>query len=99
VNGCTVGTAIPAIERTMLLTGTDVSWIFPVASATIGDVFPTEKRGRALGIPGAVFGIAFIVGPVTMGFGHAFMILAIISAGLVLLSVFLKNQKEEFNDK
>ncbi len=128
----TVGPAIPAIESTMSLTGTDVSWIFsiyvlfylfglptltklsdingrkviyvvsivtfgigslvaslapnitvlligraiqgfgssgifPVASATIGDVFPIEKRGRALGILGAVFGIAFIVGPVIAG--------------------------------
>ena len=127
-----VGPAIPAIEKTMLLSGTDVSWIFsiyvlfylfglpiltklsdihgrkiiyivsiiifgagslvaslaenitvlligraiqgfgssgifPVAAATIGDVFPVEKRGRALGILGAVFGIAFILGPVVAG--------------------------------
>lgn len=127
-----VGPAIPAIEKTMLLSGTDVSWIFsiyvlfylfglpiltklsdihgrkiiyiisilifgvgslvaslaenitflligraiqgfgssgifPVATATIGDVFPVEKRGRALGILGAVFGIAFILGPVIAG--------------------------------
>jgi MFS family permease len=37
--------------------------IFPVASATIGDVIPAEKRGAALGLIGAVFGIAFLLGP------------------------------------
>jgi EmrB/QacA subfamily drug resistance transporter len=37
--------------------------IFPVASAVIGDTLPPEKRGRALGLIGAVFGIAFLLGP------------------------------------
>jgi len=37
--------------------------IFPVASAVIGDTLPVEKRGRALGLIGAVFGIAFLLGP------------------------------------
>ncbi len=41
--------------------------IFPVASAVIGDVFPVERRGRALGLIGAVFGIAFLVGPILGG--------------------------------
>ncbi len=41
--------------------------IFPVASAVIGDTFPPEKRGRALGLIGAVFGLAFLVGPLLGG--------------------------------
>jgi EmrB/QacA subfamily drug resistance transporter len=41
--------------------------IFPVASAVIGDTFPAEKRGSALGMIGAVFGLAFIVGPILGG--------------------------------
>jgi EmrB/QacA subfamily drug resistance transporter len=41
--------------------------IFPVASAVIGDTFPAEKRGGALGLIGAVFGLAFLVGPVLGG--------------------------------
>lgn len=44
------------------------SGIFPVAAAVIGDVFPVEKRGRALGLIGAVFGIAFLLGPFIAGF-------------------------------
>ncbi|MGD1005918.1 MAG: MFS transporter [Ignavibacteriaceae bacterium] len=41
--------------------------IFPVASAVIGDTFPEENRGSALGLIGAVFGIAFIIGPAIAG--------------------------------
>lgn len=47
--------------------GFGASGIFPVASAVVGDIFPPEKRGRALGLIGAVFGIAFILGPVIAG--------------------------------
>jgi EmrB/QacA subfamily drug resistance transporter len=48
--------------------GFGASGIFPVASAVVGDIFPPEKRGRVLGLIGAVFGIAFIIGPVLAGF-------------------------------
>lgn len=41
--------------------------IFPVASAVIGDTFPPEKRGSALGLIGAVFGMAFVIGPILGG--------------------------------
>lgn len=41
--------------------------IFPVASAVIGDTFPPEKRGSALGLIGAVFGLAFVIGPILGG--------------------------------
>ena len=41
--------------------------ILPVASAVIGDTFPAEKRGRALGLIGAIFGIAFLLGPLLGG--------------------------------
>ena len=47
--------------------GFGASGIFPVASAVIGDIFPPEKRGRTLGMIGAVFGIAFIIGPIIAG--------------------------------
>ena len=41
--------------------------IFPVAVKVIGDVFPPEKRGGALGLLGAVFGLAFLIGPLLGG--------------------------------
>ncbi|MBL8095829.1 MAG: MFS transporter [Anaerolineales bacterium] len=47
--------------------GLGAGGIFPVASAVIGDTFPPEKRGGALGLIGAVFGLAFLVGPILGG--------------------------------
>ena len=47
--------------------GFGASGIFPVASAVVGDQFPPEKRGRVLGMIGAVWGIAFIIGPILAG--------------------------------
>lgn len=47
--------------------GFGASGIFPVASALVGDLFPPEKRGRILGLIGAVFGIAFLMGPFIAG--------------------------------
>ena len=49
------------------LQGLGAGGIFPVASAVIGDTFPAERRGSALGLIGAVFGLAFLVGPVVGG--------------------------------
>ncbi|MEZ4999955.1 MAG: MFS transporter [Bacteroidales bacterium] len=47
--------------------GFGASGIFPVASALVGDLFPPEKRGRVLGMIGAVFGLAFLMGPFMAG--------------------------------
>ena len=41
--------------------------LLPVASAVIGDTFPEERRGPALGLIGAVFGVAFLLGPLLGG--------------------------------
>ncbi|GAB5519985.1 MAG: MFS transporter [Rhodothermales bacterium] len=49
------------------LQGFGASGIFPVASAVVGDVYPPERRGRQLGLIGAVFGLAFIIGPIVGG--------------------------------
>ena len=49
------------------LQGFAAGGVFPVASAVIGDSFPPEKRGGALGLIGAVFGLAFLVGPIIGG--------------------------------
>lgn len=40
--------------------------ILPIATTVIGQSFPPEKRGTALGMVGAVYGVATIVGP-TLG--------------------------------
>jgi len=58
------------IETLMIgrgIQGFGASGIFPVAAAVIGDTFPKDKRGGALGLIGAVFGLAFLIGPVLGG--------------------------------
>lgn len=40
----------------------------PVASAVVADTFPVERRGRALGLIGTVFGLAFVLGPLVGAF-------------------------------
>jgi len=63
--------------------------IFPVAVSVIGDVFPPEKRGGILGLLGAVFGIAFLIGPVLGGllleFGWQWLFLINIPIALALI--------------
>ncbi len=92
-----IGSLIAAfsVNFDMLLAGRAVqgfgsSGIFPVASAVIGDVFPIEKRGRALGMVGAVFGLAFIIGPLVAGLillvsGWHMLFLINIPAAIVLI--------------
>ncbi|MFV9504617.1 MAG: MFS transporter [Oscillochloridaceae bacterium umkhey_bin13] len=38
--------------------------VTPLASAMVGDIFPPAERGKALGMLGATFGMAFLLGPV-----------------------------------
>lgn len=46
------------------LQGFGAGGIFPVASAVVGESFPEERRGSVLGLIGAVWGMAFIIGPI-----------------------------------
>lgn len=49
------------------LQGMAAAGIFPVAASVVGAVIPVERRGRAFGLLGSVFGIAFIIGPILAG--------------------------------
>jgi len=43
--------------------GIGAGGITPTASAVVGDTFPPADRGRALGLIGATYGMAFVLGP------------------------------------
>ncbi len=62
-----LSSSFPMLLAGRALQGFGAGGIFPVASAVIGDTFPPEKRGGALGLIGAVFGLAFIIGPILGG--------------------------------
>ncbi len=47
--------------------GVGAGGIFPVANAYVGDIFPPEKRGSALGILSSVWGLSGVMGPVLGG--------------------------------
>ncbi|MFB2623576.1 MFS transporter [Methanothermobacter marburgensis] len=90
------------------LQGFSAGGIFPVASAFIGDTFPPESRGRALGIIGSVFGFSSIAGPVLAGFilpyGWEWLFLInipvaaiIVIAGFFILPVTVKDDEGGFD--
>jgi EmrB/QacA subfamily drug resistance transporter len=85
----------PSFEVLLLgraVQGLGAGGIFPIASAVIGDTFPPERRGRALGLIGAVFGLAFIIGPIlggillTFSWHWLFLVNLPIAAGLLVVS-------------
>jgi EmrB/QacA subfamily drug resistance transporter len=75
--------------------GLGAGGIYPVASAVIGDTFPQESRGSALGLVGAVWGIAFLLGPVIggvlllLGWQWLFLVNLPIAALVIALSLRL----------
>ncbi|NYB52456.1 MAG: MFS transporter [Methanobacteriaceae archaeon] len=75
--------------------GLGAGGIFPVASAFIGDTFPPEKRGGALGIIGSVWGLSGILGPLlgalllNFGWQWLFIINLPIAALIISLSFYI----------
>jgi len=70
-----VGSALSGLSQNMTqliafrgLQGIGAGSLFPIALAVIGDLFTPAERGRYQGLFGAVFGIAFIAGPLVGGY-------------------------------
>lgn len=65
-----VGSALSGLSQNMAelilfrgLQGLGAGALFPIALAVIGDLFTPRERGKYQGFFGAVFGVAFLVGP------------------------------------
>ena len=79
--------------------------IIPIATAVIGSSFPKEKRGTALGLVGAIYGVATMLGP-TIGstilnvsgvdhWGYIFFINVPISIFIIILGLNMKESTSE----
>ena len=70
-----VGSVLSGLSQTMWqlilfrgVQGLGAGALFPISLAVIGDLFTPAERGKYQGLFGAVFGIAFLVGPAVGGF-------------------------------
>lgn len=105
-----LGSAIISIAPSMeiifigrIIQGFGAGGIFPVAGSFIGDYFPIESRGTALGIIGATFGLSTVAGPlvgaaiIPFGWNWCFAINIPIAIILLILCYFLLPQFEQSN--
>ena len=86
---------IESIFLGRIIQGFGCGGIFPVAGAFIGDAFPLNERGKALGIIGSVFGISAIGGPlvgaalIPFGWNWCFTINIPISIFIVAFALYI----------
>jgi len=100
---------ITSVSFDMLLIGRAIQGIgaggiFPVANAFIGDIFPPEKRGGALGIISSVWGISSVLGPILGGFllkygWQSLFIINLPISALVLIGSYYLLPKTEIEQK
>jgi EmrB/QacA subfamily drug resistance transporter len=94
-----VGSALSGLSQTMWqlilfrgIQGLGAGALFPISLAVIGDLFTPRERGKYQGLFGAVFGIAFLIGPylggtLTDNFSWHWVFYVNIPIGLVALFV------------
>ena len=92
-----IGSVLSGLSQTMWeliafrgIQGLGAGALFPISLAVIGDLFTPVERGKYQGLFGAVFGVAFLVGPflggvLTDNFGWHYIFFVNVPVGLVSL--------------
>ena len=104
-----VGSAITVSSATFetlligrAIQGFGAGGIFPVASAFIGDTFPPEKRGGALGFIGSVWGLSGLLGPILGGlllsYGWQWLFIINIPIAAVVIALSFKILPQSKNE-
>src|SRR6188474_549548 len=106
-----VGSALSGLSQNMGMLilfrgiqGIGAGSLFPVALAVIGDLFTPQERGKYQGLFGAVFGVAFVAGPLIGGFltenvGWHWIFYVNIPIGIVALIVIQRLLPTVKNDR
>jgi len=93
------GSALSGLSQTMwqliafrAIQGLGAGALFPISLAVIGDLFTPRERGKYQGLFGAVFGIAFLVGPglggtITDNFSWHWVFYVNLPIGLIAVAV------------
>jgi EmrB/QacA subfamily drug resistance transporter len=97
-----VGSVLSGLSQTMwqlilfrAVQGIGAGAIFPISLAVIGDLFTPAERGKYQGLFGAVFGVAFLVGPfiggtLTDNFSWHWVFFVNLPIGLISIYVILR---------
>lgn len=76
--------------------------LMPIAFTIVFDIFPPEKRGKMIGLLGAVFGVASVVGPllgafITDALGWAWIFYINVPIGIISFILTMKYYKESLS--
>ena len=96
---CGVAHTIEQLSIFRAIQGVGAGALMPIAFTIVFDIFPPERRGKMVGLLGAVFGIASVVGPllgayITDNFGWEWVFYINLPIGIVSLFLIIKNYIE-----
>lgn len=95
---CGFAPGLEALIAFRIIQGIGASMLSAVGGALIFEAFPSQERGKAMGLFGVVFGIGAVVGPALGGFivdglGWQYIFLINVPIGVVLLACAFKYMK------
>ena len=96
---CGFALSIEQLAIYRAIQGIGAGALMPIAFTIVFDIFPPQRRGKMVGLLGAVFGVASVVGPllgayITEYFGWTWVFYINVPIGIVSFVLIMKNYKE-----